>query len=382
MPPIRTLIVDDSAFMRHALGRLLSEADGIEVVGAAANGELGLEAARALRPDVITLDVEMPVMDGLTMLRRLMTETPTRVIMLSSLTTGGAAITLDALDSGAIDFVAKPGGSLSIDIGRVGAELVAKIRAAATMSEASFLGHRQRALARRPQLLPTPQPAGPPRTRPVVAAQRLVVVASSTGGPSALHALVGGLPGRVGAAIVIVQHMPAGFTASLAARLDAAGQLPAAEARAGDVLAEDEIVLAPGDYHLISSTTGHAQLIQLPPVNGVRPAADVTLLSVAPAWRERLLCVVLTGMGADGREGARAVKAHGGTVFAQDAATSTVYGMPAAVAEAGLADRILPLGRIAEAVAAWGEDVPTGGRRRAARPGNADASLARGAAQR
>ena len=353
MQPIRVLIVDDSAFMRHALGRLLSEADGLEVVGFAGNGELGLEAARALRPDVITLDVEMPVMDGLTMLRRLMTETPTRVIMLSSLTTEGAAITLDALDSGAIDFVAKPGGSLSIDIGRVGAELVAKIRAAAAMSEASFLGHRQRALARRPQAPPTPPPAGMPRTRPAVAAQRLVVVASSTGGPSALHALVGGLPGRLGAGVVIVQHMPAGFTASLAARLAAAGQLPAAEARAGDVLAEDEIVLAPGDHHLISSTAGRVQLVQLPPVNGVRPAADVTLLSVAPAWRERLLCVVLTGMGADGREGARAVKAHGGTVLAQDAPTSTVYGMPAAVAEAGLADRILPLGRIAEAIAAW-----------------------------
>ena len=356
MPSIRVLIVDDSAFMRHALARLLSEAGGIDVVGSVGNGELGLEAARALRPDVITLDVEMPVMDGLTMLRRLMAETPTRVVMLSSLTTGGAAVTLDALESGAIDFVGKPGGSLSIDIGRIGVDLVAKVRAAAAMSEASFLNHRQRTAARRPQAPVAAKVAAEvPRTRsgPAVASQRLVVIASSTGGPGALHALVSGLPARLGAGVVIVQHMPAGFTASLAARLDAAGRLPVAEARAGDVLVEDEIVVAPGNHHLISSTTGRVQLIQLPPVNGVRPAADVTLLSVAPAWRDRLLCVVLTGMGSDAREGARSVKAHGGTVFAQDEATSTIYGMPLAVVEAGLADRVVPLGRMAEAIATW-----------------------------
>lgn len=353
MTPIRVLVVDDSAFMRHALGRILSEAEGIEVVGSAGNGELGIEAARALRPDVITLDVEMPVMDGLSMLRRLMAETPTRVVMLSSLTTDGAAVTLDALEAGAIDFVAKPGGSLSIDVGRVGDELVAKVRAAATVSEASFLAHRQRVLARRPPAAPVPALAPPPRARPVVAAQRLVVIASSTGGPSALHALVSGLPARLGAGVVIVQHMPAGFTASLASRLAGAGPLPAAEAHGGDVIAEDEIVLVPGDHHLIASSAGRVQTIQLPPVNGVRPAADVTLLSVAPVWRERLLCVVLTGMGVDGRDGARSVKAHGGTVFAQDEATSTIYGMPAAIAEAGLADRVLPLGRMAAAIAAW-----------------------------
>jgi two-component system chemotaxis response regulator CheB len=356
MSPIRTLIVDDSAFMRHALARILSEAGDIEVVGSVGNGELGLESARALHPDVITLDVEMPVMDGLTMLRRLMAETPTRVIMLSSLTTEGAAVTLDALDSGAIDFVAKPGGSLSIDIGRVGADLVAKIRAAAAMSEASFLGHRQRVVLRHPLAAPALRPAAArARSRPTVAARRLVVVASSTGGPGALHVLVSGLPDRLGAAMVLVQHMPPGFTASLAGRLDAAGPLAVAEAQAGDLLVEDEIVVAPGGHHLISSTTGHAQLVQLPPVNGVRPAADVTLLSVAPAWRERLLCVVLTGMGADGREGARAVKAHGGAVFAQDQASATIYGMPAAVAEAGLADQVLPLGQMAGAIAAWAQ---------------------------
>ena len=373
MAPINVLVVDDSAFMRHAIGRILGDADGIVVVGSAANGEQGLALARELRPDVITLDVEMPVLDGLGMLRRLMVETPTRVVMLSSLTTAGAAVTLDALDAGAIDFTAKPGGSLSIDVGRVGEELVAKVRAAAAVSEASFLAHRGRIAARRrtavsagAALPPATARAAGARPRGTVACRKLVVIASSTGGPGALHVLVSHLPAHLGAGVLIVQHMPPGFTASLAQRLGSAGHLSAREAAAGDVLAEDEIVLAPGDHHLISSISGRVQLVQLPPVNGVRPAADVTLQSVAPAWRDRLLCVVLTGMGSDGREGARVVKSHGGTVFAQDEASSTIYGMPAAVAEAGLADRIVPLDRMADAIAGWviGQDrvlVPAGG---------------------
>jgi len=389
MAPIRVLIVDDSAFMRHALGRLLNEALSLEVVGAAANGEEGLKLAAELRPDVITLDVEMPVLDGLAMLKRLMLETPTRVVMLSSRTTQNAQVTLDSLEFGAIDFVPKPSGSLSIDIGRVGDELVGKIEAAAAMPEASFLRHRQLAamaltLANnaaakaaaaassaaaadassapaasagyQPRLRALPEAQTPrraPRSGPRVAAARLVVVASSTGGPSALHALVRGLPEPLGAAVAIVQHMPPGFTASLAARLDYAGRLRCSEATSEDILVEDEILVAPGDRHMICSTSGHIQLVHLPPVNGVRPAADVTLQAVAPIWRERLLCVVLTGMGVDAREGARAVKHHGGTVITQDAATATIYGMPAAVAEAGLSDQVLPLHQIAAAVSSW-----------------------------
>jgi two-component system chemotaxis response regulator CheB len=153
--------------------------------------------------------------------------------------------------------------------------------------------------------------------------------------------------------VAIVQHMPPGFTASLAARLDSTSHLRCGEATSEDILVEDEILVAPGDRHMMCSSRGHIELSRLAPVNGVRPAADVTLQSVAPIWRERLLCVVLTGMGCDAREGARAVKQHGGTVIAQDAATSTIYGMPAAVAEAGLADQIVPLGKVADAIAAW-----------------------------
>jgi two-component system chemotaxis response regulator CheB len=390
MAPIRVLIVDDSAFMRHALGRLLGEMPSLEVAGVAANGEEGLALARELKPDVVTLDVEMPILDGLGMLKRLMLETPTRVVMLSSLTTQNAQVTLDCLEFGAIDFVPKPSGSLSIDIGRVGEELVRKIEAAAGMSEAAFLRHRQvaamnvtlanNAAAKAAAQSPAAEQAGstpsstvtssagmkqiwtlarqlplrrPPRTGPRIAANKLVVVASSTGGPSALHTFVKGLPAELGASVAIVQHMPPGFTASLAARLDAVGQLHCTEATSEDVLVVDEIFVAPGDRHMICSTSGRIQLVHLPPVNGVRPSADVTLQAVAPVWRQRLLCVVLTGMGFDGREGARAVKQHGGQVISQDEATATIFGMPAAVAQAGLSDLVLPLHHIAAAVARW-----------------------------
>lgn len=378
MDRIRVLIVDDSAFMRHALGRLLGGSPGIEIVGSAGNGEEGLAMARALRPDVITLDVEMPVLDGLAMLERLMVETPTRVVMLSSQTTAGAKTTLDALEFGAIDFVSKPSGLYSIDVGRVGDELVAKITAATGMPKVAFDRHCRTALknlaltekaapeggGRAGAAKGTPSSAAgvgdaAPRRgdRPASAskgaASKLVVVASSTGGPSALHAIARDLPPRLGAAVAVVQHMPPGFTASLAARLDSAGPLPCREAGLDDVLVEDEILVAPGDSHLISSQSGRVALVRLPPVNGVRPAADVTLQSVAPIWGERLLCVVLTGMGFDGREGARAVKRHGGTVYSQDQATSTIYGMPAAIAEAGLADGVYPLQEMATAVARW-----------------------------
>lgn len=392
MSRIRVLVVEDSAFMRLALGRLLSGADGIEVVGSAINGADGLELARSLHPDVITLDVEMPILDGLGMLKILMRETPTRVVMLSGRTTEYAAVTLDALGYGAIDFVAKPSSSTQIGIERVGDELIAKIRAAAGMSETAFLRHRQIALmgltvpaqgpqqgdadrSRQPPAAPgadrpaqaatggaepppraartVEPPARSPQEGPASAARRLVVTASSTGGPSALQILAQGLPAPLGASVLVVQHMPAGFTASLADRLARASRLPCTEAARGDILAEDEIRVAPGDMHVISSASGHVQIVRLPPVNGVRPAADVTLQAVAPIWRERLLCVVLTGMGVDGREGCRAVKLHGGTVIVQDAATATINGMPAAVTEAGLADRILPLPEIASSIAAW-----------------------------
>jgi two-component system chemotaxis response regulator CheB len=376
MALIRVLIVDDSAFLRRSLARLLAETQSIEVVGAAADGEEGLRLCRELRPDVVTLDVQMPVLDGLAMLKRLMAEQPARVVMLSSQTTDSAAVTLDALSLGAIDFVAKPAGLQAIEIGRVAAELAAKIAAAAGISAEAFANHcgiaaQNQALAcasesspagpGQPEAAPgapaaaaaSEGPPGRPRSGSGGTAARLVVLASSTGGPSALQAICARLPASLGAAVAIVQHMPAGFTASLAARLDAVGPLPCLEATADRSLTQDEIVVAAGDTHLLVSGSGHVRPVRLPPVHGVRPAADVTLQAAAPIFRQRLLCVVLTGMGCDGCDGARAVKRHGGSVIAQDAATATIYGMPAAVAQAGLADSILPLARIPAAIVDW-----------------------------
>lgn len=375
MAPTRVLVVDDSAFMRHAVGRLIGAAGDLVVVGSASNGEEGLRLAAQLKPDVITLDVEMPVLDGPGMLRRLMVETPTRVIMLSSLTTDGAAATLDSLDAGAIDFVAKPDGSLAIDAGRAGHDLVSKIRAAASMPEAAFFAHRHlatRRAANRPAPVVTTAPARVAEAG-AVAARRLIVIASSTGGPAALAAVVPRLPKGLSAGILLVQHLPPGFTASLAGRLDASGPIAVREAAAGALVTDGEALLAPGDSHLITSLSGRVQLSSLPAVHGVRPAADITLQAVAPVWRDRLLAVILTGMGVDGRDGCRAVKGHGGQVIAQDQATSTVWGMPGSVVEAGLADAVLPLDRIADAITAWA--MGASGRAESARPTAAAAPM-------
>lgn len=191
-----------------------------------------------------------------------------------------------------------------------------------------------------------------------VPARRLVVIASSTGGPGALDAVIGRLPAVLGAGVLVVQHMPAGFTTSLAARLDAVGSLPCHEGVEDDLIADDRILLAPGDRHVTSSESGRLRLSSLPHVNGVRPAADVTLRAVAPFWGDRLLAVVLTGMGVDARDGARAVKVHGGCVIAQDRETSAIWGMPGAIVEAGLADSVLPLEHIADAIASWAAGDP------------------------
>ncbi len=351
-PPIRILVVDDSAVFRMVLARVLGRTDGMEVIGVAADGLEALEAAHRLDPDVITLDVEMPGLDGLETLRRLLAERPTRVVMLSRATKAGAEVTLDALKAGATDAIAKPDEAWGSGPNPFVDDLLAKIRAAA--------------LVPRTQVLATPRPeTGSVETRPVghppairrhrtsQGARGLVVVATSTGGPRALETLLSQLPIGLGAGLVVVQHMLTGFTATLAERLDRVGPLAVREATAGIQLVDDLILVAKGDRHVLVDGAGRVTLDESPRVNGVRPAADVTLLAAAPVWGGRLLSVVLTGMGRDGTAGSEATHAHGGFVLAQDEATSSVYGMPRAVAEAGVADRILPIDQIADAIADW-----------------------------
>jgi len=256
------------------------------------------------------------------------------VVMLSSLTKEGAAVTVEALTIGAVDFVTKPSQSTSIH--QVMGELAQKIQQAA-----------------RAKVKVMPAAVWARRTRASASAARpskLVVIGSSTGGPGALHQVIPRLPADLEAGVIVVQHMPPNFTRSLAERLDMESTLPVKEAEAGDRLLTGQVFIAPGGFHLTLSQDGGIQLNKGPAVNGVRPAVDVTLLSAAALYGAATLAVILTGMGHDGRDGARAVKKAGGKVIAQDEATCVVYGMPRSVVEAGLADRILPIEEIADGI--------------------------------
>lgn len=354
--PIRVLVVDDSAFMRRVISEAIAAEPDMEVAGQATNGLDALVKVEQLQPDVVTLDVEMPEMDGLTALRHLMARYPRPVVMLSSLTQAGAVTTIRALTIGAVDFVGKPSGSISLDFHRVREELVAKVRVAAT-ARVSGPGPQTRRT-------PTPSaPAVPAAPRPVASPaiarprlsggaqfDRLVVIGSSTGGPRALGTVVPGLPDDGHTAYIIVQHMPAGFTRSLAERLDGSSPLHIREAAAGDVLTAGTALVAPGDYHLRLSPAGVVELDQGPRIHGVRPSVDVSLFSIARHFGDRTVAAILTGMGSDGAAGAASVREAGGYVLAEDESTCVVWGMPRAVVEHGGADRVVPLDGMASAI--------------------------------
>jgi two-component system chemotaxis response regulator CheB len=346
-PATRVVVADDSGLMRRVLTHALTDA-GFDVVGQAKDGDEALELCRRLRPDTMTLDLHMPGMDGIGVLRELKRPGAPSipVIVVSGFSPAHGARAVDALSEGAFDLVAKPGAGdpLSAFV----AELSDKVRAAA--------GSLRRRIVRPTVPTPTPAPAAPaPRVRRpaavAVGAKPLVFIASSTGGPAALARLVPQLPAPLGAGTVIVQHMPAGFTASLAARLDKASKLDVAEARPGDVLAPDRVLLGPGGLHLRLDSERRAFLSDDEPIGGLRPRADLAIEDAAKLFGRRLLLVVLTGMGNDGVAGARAVRAHGGRVLVQEESTCTVYGMPRAVAEAGLADGVHGLDELPAAIA-------------------------------
>jgi len=338
---VRVLVVDDSAFMRRVIADAIASQPDMEVAGVAHNGLDALLKVEQLQPDVVTLDVEMPDMDGLTALRHLMARYPRPVVMLSSQTQHGAITTLRALSIGAVDFVAKPSGAISLDFSRVREELLQKIRGAALARVRA-----QVASTRRP-----PEATRVPRAKYPGAFEHLVVIGCSTGGPRALAALVPELPAEAPTAYLIVQHMPAGFTRSLAERLDASGPIAVREAVAGDRLEGGTALVAPGDYHLRLSPSGAVELDQAARVHGVRPSVDVALESVSERFGSKTVAVILTGMGQDGAAGAAVVRQAGGYVLAEDESTCVVWGMPRAVVERGLAHRVAPLDGIAEAIA-------------------------------
>ena len=342
-PAPRIVVADDSPFMRTVLGGALSAA-GFEVVGTARDGDEALAQCRATRPDAMTLDLAMPGLDGIGVLRALKDSgaPDVPVIVVSAFSPAHGARAVDALAEGAFDLVPKP--AVGEPFHTFTENLAERLRQAVAQASAAPVvgnGHAVNGHA-----APAPRAAAP-----ATGAPRAVVVAASTGGPRALAQLLPALPARLGEGTLIVQHMPAGFTGSLAARLDRMSPLHVREAVLGDQLEPGTALVAPGGSHLRLDGARQARLTDEAPVGGLRPRADLTIADVAAGWGERTLLVVLTGMGRDGAQGARAVRAAGGRVICEAAESCTVYGMPRAVIEDGLADLVLPLGELAQAIA-------------------------------
>jgi two-component system chemotaxis response regulator CheB len=341
---IRVVVVDDSPFVRQALTRMLGGAADIEVVGTAVDGKDGLEKVCALRPDVVTLDVKMPRMDGLEALQRIMAECPTPVLLLSSLTSDGGEVTLRGLELGAMDFVDKstvPGHMNLLDLAD---ELLAKVRALASVPRARLVPARD----------PGPEVARP-AARPAAQRAEVVVIGTSTGGPPALQAIIPRLPAQLGAPLLIVQHMPAGFTRSLAERLAQRSRLRVREAEEGDLLESGVVLIAPAGRHMKVRRRGAESRVWLDeePRSALhRPAIDVLMASVAKLYGRRALGILLTGMGSDGVEGLRAIRAAGGRTLAESEETAVIYGMPKAAVEAGVVDQTVALPRIADEILA------------------------------
>src|SRR4051812_15239744 len=342
-PAPRIVVADDSPFMRTVLGGALGAA-GFDVVGTARDGDEALAQGRAARPDAMTLDLAMPGLDGLGVLRALKESgaPDVPVIVVSAFSPAHGARAVDALAEGAFDLVPKPAvgepfHTFTENLAERLRQAVAQASTAPLVGNGNGNGHAA----------PAPRAAVP-----ATGAPRAVVIAASTGGPRALAQLLPALPGRLGEGTLIVQHMPAGFTGSLAARLDRMSPLHVREAALGDQLEPGTALIAPGGTHLRLDGARHARLTDEAPVGGLRPRADLTIADVAAGWGERTLLVVLTGMGRDGAQGARAVRAAGGRIICEAAESCTVYGMPRAVIEDGLADVVLPLGELAEAIAA------------------------------
>ena len=347
MPPIRVLIVDDSTVIRKVLGEGLAPDSSLEVVGTAANGRIALSKIPQVHPDIITLDVEMPLMNGLETLVEIRKNYPKLpVIMFSTLTERGASTTLDALAMGASDYVTKPSntGSLDVTLHQIREQLIPKIKALCPSRSEIPLVPRPAASSL--------HAAGLPSARELSRVD-LVAIGTSTGGPNALAELLPSIPRDFPVPIVIVQHMPPLFTRLLAARLNDRSALTIQEAQAGQTVNPGEAWIAPGDFHMTVERRGTSTRLALnqdPPENSCRPAVDPMFRSVAKAFGPNALAVVLTGMGYDGVNGAQHIREKGGQVFVQDEASSVVWGMPGQVAAAGFADSTYPLGSMAHEI--------------------------------
>ncbi|MFA5118615.1 MAG: chemotaxis response regulator protein-glutamate methylesterase [Candidatus Omnitrophota bacterium] len=339
---IRVLIVDDSFLMRQIISDIIESDPALEIIGKAKDGKEALEKIYEFKPDVITLDINLPLLDGLSVLEEVMKKQPSRVVMISAYTRAGATATLRALELGAVDFVAKPSGEISLDINKLKDEIIAKIKLAAKVEVTKVSSKEQfKADTFGAEVKP-------------IAFKKLVLIAASTGGPKAVLDVMRDIPANVPASFLIIQHMPLGFTLSFAERISWQSKIKAKEAEEGDILVAGKAFVAPAGSHMgIENEKGvlRIKLNQGPLVNFVRPAADVTLLSVVENYDcKNVVVVVLTGMGKDALEGVRKIKEKGGTVIIQDEKTSVVWGMPKVIYDAGLSDAVLPVFDIAKAI--------------------------------
>ena len=347
---IRVIVADDSALMRKILSDIINGDSSLEVVATAGNGREALEKIAIFKPDVVTLDIEMPVMDGLETLEKIIKEHPLPVIMLSAFTQAGAVATIRALEQGAVDFLTKPGGSISPETGRLAHEIINKIKSAASIPAGSIKKQQAKITSERTEIktLETAQP-GAQQGKPV---SSVIAIGTSTGGPKALHEVMSRLSNNLNSAIFIVQHMPPGFTKSLAQRLDAVSSFTVKEAEQGDEVLNRTAYVAPGDYHM-EVVSQHNKLVihlhQGPPVNGHRPSVDPLMKSVAKIPLPKV-GVIMTGMGNDGAEGLKIMKEAGAVIIGESAETCVVYGMPRAAYQLGIVDYEAPVYRIAETI--------------------------------
>lgn len=367
--PLRVLIVDDSALYRQAISAALAQIEGVEVVGTAENGEDAIAKVIKLAPDLLTLDVEMPVMNGIETLRQMNhLRLRTRAIMVSSLTEAGARVTLDALFEGAFDFITKPAGGLHTSREKLRTALAEKILAYRLHQQAP-----SRSKAAVATSLPMPTVArlidrpAEAELKHLPASQasgcRLALIGLSTGGPQALRHVLPRLEGDFPCPVIVIQHMPPDYTNMMARRMNEECAMQVSEVVDGETILPRHIYIAPGGFHLDLQRVGEnvvANLNSDPPVNSCRPSVDYTLSRAIDIYGNQVLAVIMTGMGKDGLAGCEKAKSRGATVYAQDAETSAVYGMPRAVTEAGLADRVLPLAKIAPAITRHVNRVRTG----------------------
>ena len=363
---VKVLVVDDSGFFRRRVSEILSADTSIQVVGTATNGKEAIDQALALKPDVITMDYEMPMMDGITAVRHIMQRCPTPVLMFSSLTHEGARVTLDALDAGAVDFLPKNFEDISRNPDKVRQLLCEKVH---SISRSNRRVGAYSAPAPAPVAAPSPAPTAsssfnpaPVRSTPAPApaparpapastsspapkrkAYKLVAIGTSTGGPVALQRVLTQLPANFPAPIVLIQHMPAAFTKAFAERLDKLCNISVKEAEDGDILRPGLALLAPGGKQMMIDGRGAVKILPGDERLNYKPCVDITFGSAAKSYGDKVLAVVLTGMGADGREGARLLKQGGSAIWAQDEASCVIYGMPMAIVKADLADAVYGL---------------------------------------